>query len=533
MIGNVSAGAVHPLAAGAVTTTEDKPAPEVPDTPDAPDKPEAPAAPDRPAAKEPAGRQLVDELYIQLDQQADLREIERLPVGQERVTRAVDELRRTATRSQDDLLEGIRSRIQRSGAPLEVEVGERLWINNSMTVQVYQDPSKGNLPFEGGAEKVASMLSEVPGVVGAYSVDKLRFDVPPVESFRANGQRPLDDARSGAAGAQPGALPWNLEMIGVQSAWDAGITGAGVTVASLDTGVDVRHPALWSKYRGYDRTDGFRHEQNYFDAYGDSKQPGQPHAEPVDDNGHGTHVTGTIVGNDGFTGPVGVAPGAQFIAARGLGSEGGSTLDLLRGMQYLMAPVDDWGQGDARQAASIINHSWGGPGPSLEFTSAIRNMAKAGIVNVFAAGNSGYARPTQTLGDPGMQTEGITVGAVDRHGDVAPFSSTGPSNVSDELKPFVVAPGVDIVSSVPDGKYEALSGTSMAAPHVTGALALVNEALAKRGQSGLDLRDAKFVLERMVRDVDVPGPDDRTGHGLIDLTRMDEAIDALVGKRAG
>jgi subtilisin family serine protease len=240
---------------------------------------------------------------------------------------------------------------------------------------------------------------------------------------------------------------------------------------------------------------------------------------------------GILVGDDGVNPQTGVAPGATFFAAAGLAKEGGDNLSLLKAMQFVTAPGDAWGQIDPEAGAAIVNNSWGGKGPRFSYTTALRNMAAAGMVNVFAAGNNGRTSSDQNLGDPAEWDDAITVGAVDKHREVTDFSSKGPSPVTSEFKPYIVAPGKDVESLVPGGKREAWSGTSMAAPHIAGALALVDEALVKAKSTPLDLDDAKFVLQRMAKDIGPKGPDDASGYGLVDLHKLDGAVADLLAAR--
>src|SRR5699024_4199488 len=140
-------------------------------------------------------------------------------------------------------------------------------------------------------------------------------------------------------------------------AWALGIDGTGTVVASLDTGVQWDHPALKEQYRGYDSETGeVEHEYSFYDATYDG------YDTPADDNGHGTHVTGTMVGHeeDGSN-PIGVAPGAKWIAAKVVDADGNAKdADLLDAAEWIMAPG-----GRTDMAPDVVNNSWGG-GPGLD-----------------------------------------------------------------------------------------------------------------------------------------------------------------------
>lgn len=482
----------------------------------------------RPEARRPANDGATEgrgpkPIFIQLTQQADLRDLNELPVGSKRLSEAVTRMREVASVDQDKAVSQIRSELQGIGIDAEVDVLDRLWLTNAMVVKVGASDRQIKDKSDGKFASIIDLVKSAGGVSAADTIDNLKVSLQPVEY-----STPTEDARRGADATK---VPWNLKMIGADQAWKAGATGEGVVVANVDTGVDVSHPALWSKYRGHDTKKGFTHERNYVDPYSPPRKLGGPNPLPVDDDGHGTHTMGSSVGNDGVNGPIGVAPDAKFVAAKGLAAKGGDLVSLLKSMQYLVAPTDNFNQEHPTSAPHIVNHSWGGPGPRLDFTTALRNMAAAGIVNVISAGNNGQTSDAQNLGDPGMHTDAITVGAVDKNRKVASFSSKGPSPVSGEWKPLVVAPGVAINSSMPGGRYATASGTSMAAPHVTGALAVVDDALADRKQPFLDLDDAKFVLQHMTRDIGKRGPDDASGYGIIDLRKMDSAIDKLLLER--
>lgn len=336
---------------------------------------------------------------------------------------------------------------------------------------------------------------------------------------------PQAPARSAPGTCSPDApdnpICWNIRTIGADRVWrDFGVNGRGVVVANLDTGVDNTHPALAAAYRGYNGSAPPDHDYNWYDPQGQF-------ADPTDENGHGTHTMGTMVGV-GTTAAqpgVGAAPGAAWIAAQGCEASFCSDADLISGAQWLLAPTRRDGSAprpDLRPM--IVNNSWAsdaGDGWYAPYTAAWR---AAGMFPVFAAGNADGEHP-QVCGSaasPGDYADVVAAGALRRDGTLASFSLLGPTR-DGRLKPDFVAPGVDIYSTAPLalGGYQSLSGTSMAAPLIAGAVALLwsaNPAL-------LGDYDATYAL---LRDTAVPIPDARCGtapdgannlygHGLIDI----------------
>ncbi len=255
---------------------------------------------------------------------------------------------------------------------------------------------------------------------------------------------------------------WGISKIRADLVHNAlGINGAGIVVASIDSGVDWQHPALQSRYRGYTGAGKLpQHLGNWFDA------TSQGATYPVDSNGHGTHTMGTMVGGNG----IGVAPGAQWIAARAFDSSGSAQSSWLHSaFQWILAP-----NGNPALAPDLVNNSWGSSfGASTEFQPDIQALLSAGIYPVFSAGNNGPN--SGTVGSPGSLDSAFAVGATDINDEVALFSSRGPSPWG-KIKPEVSAPGKEVRSSLPGGAYGTLSGTSMAAPHTSGVAALMLQA---------------------------------------------------------
>ncbi len=302
------------------------------------------------------------------------------------------------------------------------------------------------------------------------------------------------------------SVEWGLERIGAPVVWERyGIDGTGAVVASMDTGVDGSHPALQNQWRGYDPATGeIDPTYSWYDAVNGD------HSFPYDDHGHGTHTTGTMVGRDPEgANQIGVAPGARWIAVKILSGAGsGSTEDILEAGQWLLAPG-----GDPAMAPDVVNNSWGGgPGMDEWFRDVVQAWRAAGIFPVFAAGNSGPGEATVSV--PGNYPESFAVGATDSQDRLAGFSSRGPSPY-DEIKPEIAAPGVNIRSAVPGGGYEGgWDGTSMAAPHVAGTVALLRQADAALTVDEIEqvlLESADPTTDSQYQDV----PNNGYGHGIL------------------
>ena len=296
--------------------------------------------------------------------------------------------------------------------------------------------------------------------------------LPEVERIVADGRVEIPKPSSGQQQARIQAIEWNIDRIRAPEVWSTfGDKGDGIVVANVDTGVQFDHPAVVQQYRGNLHNGSFDHNYNWFDP---SQVCGSPSLIPCDNAGHGTHTMGTMVGDDGDPGDnqVGVAPHARWIAAKGCEDFSCSYSALLAAGEWIVAPTDLSGQNPRPDLAPhIVNNSWGG-GPGDPFYQDIVNgWTAAGIFPVFANGNSGPG--CGTSGSPGDYPSSYSAGAFDINNTIASFSSRGASAFDGELKPNVAAPGVDVRSSLPGGRYEAWAGTSMAAPHVAGTVALM------------------------------------------------------------
>jgi len=268
------------------------------------------------------------------------------------------------------------------------------------------------------------------------------------------------------------AVEWNVQKINADDVWASGITGQGVVVANIDTGVRYTHEALVNQYRGNNGDGTFSHDYNWWD-------PTMALPAPSDNVDHGTHTMGTMVGGDGlgpFSEDIGVAPGAKWIAAKGCGTIFCTEFSLISSAQWIACPTRvDGTDPDCSKAPDVVNNSWGGGGGDNWYTSYVRSWVAAGIIPVFSIGNSGPQ--CNTSGSPGDYSLTIGVGATDINDVLADFSSKG-SGTFRALKPDFAAPGDAIRSSIGNGdsSYAVFSGTSMAAPHASGTIALILEA---------------------------------------------------------
>ena len=261
------------------------------------------------------------------------------------------------------------------------------------------------------------------------------------------------------------AVEWGVADINADDVWDMGITGEGITVANIDTGVQYDHPALVDHYRGSNGDGSFTHDYNWFDVSGACS------VGPCDTNGHGSHTMGTMVGDDGDANQIGVAPGADWIAANGCDTCADD--DLIASGEWILAPTEvDGDNPDPTRRPHIVNNSWGSRFPSNDpfMEDVIAAWEAAGVFGSWSNGNSGPS--CETSGSPGSRTLTYSVGAYDVNGNIASFSARGPGQ-DGTIKPNIAAPGVNVRSSLPGNGYGFGDGTSMAAPHLAGAVALL------------------------------------------------------------
>ena len=362
------------------------------------------------------------------------------------------------------------------------------WIDNIIRVDTYQS--------------VVDKISKRNDVLMVYPNYGIELIAPVEESFDSE---PINQNNP-----EPGIVAIRADEV-----WDLGITGEGVLVANIDTGVDGTHPALASRWAGVadPRYEGHP-EWAWFDpSYGNDFPTGY--------GSHGTHTMGTLCG--GTPGDqIGVAPGALWIASAAMiYSDENMISNIIASFEWMIDPDGDpstnW------DVPAVCSNSWGAAynqwPPCYElFWSYLDACESAGILMVFAAGNEGFnglRRPADRATD---DYRTFAVGAVDANDPnwpIAYFSSRGPTNCtpngSEAIKPDIAGPGVNIRSSNPGGQYATHSGTSMATPHISGVVALMRQA-----NQNISVEQIKEIIYQTAYDLGDQGEDNSYGWGMID-----------------
>ncbi len=327
-------------------------------------------------------------------------------------------------------------------------------------------------------------LEALPGLA------RIDYDEPVVGELAA----PADGGRNAV---------WSQVIIRAPEVWsDYGLDGSGIVLGSMDTGVDISHPALAGKWRGGDNS--------WLDLV--NAQP-----SPYDDHGHGTHTIGTMVGGDGlgpFTTDIGTAPGAQFIAVKVLDASNsfGSASIVIAGAQWILDPDGNPGSDDFPH---VVSNSWYFFSETYDgYHATVAVWRAAGILPVFCLGNSGPS--AATTHPPGNYDNALGVGATTSGDLIWTYSSRGPAPAgaafpADGRKPDLSAPGASVLSSLPGGGYAAWSGTSMATPHVSATAALMLQA-----NSELDPAQLVDLLTGTGADLGAAGYDYNFGYGRLD-----------------
>ena len=394
---------------------------------------------DRQVLAELAGRGSTD-FFVYLREQADLSPAAALPTKQAKGQFVYETLTATAKASQA----GLRASLDARGVEYTP-----FWIANVVLVHGDQ------------------------GVLNSIAA---RSDVARIEAHET-WQVPTPTRGTDDAGIN--VVEWGVLNVNADDVWNQfGVTGQGIVVGNIDTGVDFDHPAVVDQYRG-NTGSGFNHNFNWHDPTGFCGNT------PCDNNNHGTHTMGTMVGDDGGNNQIGVAPGARWIAAKGCASNSCSDAHLLSSGQWMVAPTDLNGNNpNPAMAPDIVNNSWGGGRGDTWYQATINAWIAAGIFPMFSAGNAGPA--CGTANSPGDNLPAYAVGAYDINNNIASFSSRGPSGVSgSEIKPNIAAPGVNVRSAINGGGYANFNGTSMASPHASGVVALIwSAAPGLRGDIG-------------------------------------------------
>ena len=382
------------------------------------------------------------EFLVMLRRQADLRGSRGLPTKDEKGAFVLDALRYTAELAQAPVLDLLEAR----GAPHRA-----FWAANAIWVR--------------GNRRLVEELAARGDVFHVYANPQVRFEGPV--------------GPAATAPSAPASIEWNVSQIHAPDVWALGFTGQGVVAGGADTGYQWDHPALQPHYRGWSGSSA-DHNYSWHDAiHSSSGICGADAPAPCDDQGHGTHTMGSLVGDDGAGNQIGVAPGAKWIGCRSMDGGIGTPTTYTECLQWFIAPTDLSNQNpEPSMAPDVVNLSWSCPAsegctdPTV-LQTIVESVRSAGIEVVAATGNGG---PTcSTVADPpGIYAAAFSVGATNATDTLAGFSSRGPvtADGSNRLKPDVSAPGVSVRSSYPTNTYTVLSGTSMAAPHAAGVTAL-------------------------------------------------------------
>lgn len=290
----------------------------------------------------------------------------------------------------------------------------------------------------------------------------------------------------------------NLSVVNAPDLWDLGYQGQGIVVANLDSGVDYTHPDLSARWRGG--------SNSWFDPYG------QHPSTPTDRTGHGTWTMGAMVGGDSGGTDIGLAPGAQWIAAKIFNDSGSATAAAIHAaFQWALDPDGNPGTADTPH---VVNNSWTNSSGvcDLEFELDLQALRAVGILPVFAAGNAGPASGTSR--SPANNPSAFAVGNTTNSDAIYFESSRGPSACGEPatIYPEMVAPGFSIHTTDLYGLYTYVTGTSLSAPHVSGALALLLSA-----DANLTALDQQEALLNGAVDLDPAGPDNDYGYGRLDL----------------
>ena len=322
---------------------------------------------------------------------------------------------------------------------------------------------------------ILTTIAQRSDVAMLYANPQVALDVLPPES-ESGLRETATSAGSVQAVEATNAVEWNLSHIGADLAWSAGFTGQGVVIGGQDTGYDWDHPALKNQYRGWD-DDAANHDYNWHDAihnFNPLNICGADSPEPCDDFGssHGTHTMGSMVGNDldpttdgwpsAAANALGVAPGAKWIGCRNMDIGNGTPARYTECYEWFVAPYpiggDPMTDGNPAMAPHVINNSWGCPTSegcsAATLETVVNNVRAAGIVTVHAAGNTLPNAGCGSVADPAATyPASFTVGATDSGDNIASFSDRGPSAFDGGLKPDIVAPGINIRSTIRGGSY--------------------------------------------------------------------------------
>ena len=394
------------------------------------------------------------EFFVVLADQADLSGAAALPTKNEKGRYVYDELWNKSQATQGPILQWLSER----GL-----AHQSFYIVNAILVK--------------GGRDIAEALAARPDVASVEGNPHIQNSLP----------QPGPAADASSQPRSPATIEPGIVYTHAPDVWALGFNGQNIVVASADTGQRWTHNALKPHYRGWNGTVA-DHNYNWHDSIHDSvgNPCGNNSPQPCDDYFHGTHTTGTAIGDDGGSNQIGMAPGAKWIGCRNMDVGVGTPARYIECMEFFLAPYPvGGGQGDPTKAPDITINSWGCPtsegcSPNT-LQAAVDAQAAAGIMMVVAAGNSGSSCSTVT-DPPSLYATSYTVGALNTGTDtIASFSSRGPvtADGSGRIKPDITAPGTSTrsASNSSDNAYTFADGTSMATPHIAGAMALLWSAI--------------------------------------------------------
>lgn len=356
-----------------------------------------------------------------------------------------------------ELMRLLKAHLGQMQGRLKIKAAEGFWASQSFLVR---------LP-----ESQVGRLMQLPGVRRVYANRAVRMAQPVASALSV----PVNSGSN-----------WALQHIGAPSLWASGLRGQGIRIGHLDTGVDASHPDLRGKIA----------------AFAVVSPNGTPRpSEPYDSALHGTHTAGLLVGNN-----VGVAPEARLVSALVLPDGYGTLAQVLGGLDWVL-----------EQNVQVVSMSLGMEGTWTEFVAIVERMKQMGVLPVFAIGNSG-----SSTASPGNMPDVLGIGATNPSNQVVGFSSRGevrwgaPYNVVLN-KPDLVAPGVDVLSTIPGGRYMAMSGTSVSTAIAAGSAALLMS-------GGFKAEQVRQALLSSAQNLEVAG----SGRGVI---RLGEALAVLRPKQ--
>jgi subtilisin family serine protease len=455
---------------------------------------------------------------IRVARDVNLAEIRAQAPGDARRSEAINAMRAATDAASGPMRDALAAGLAARGfAGAKVDLAEQLWLDGSAIFHVVAP--------DGGPDALRA-IDELVARTGGSSLDPA--DLPPGSAAPVT-QRAASAVPAGAtagATASGSAPQWFSGVLGFDAAKESGLTGAGVRVAVVDSGVDATHPQLQDALARGTRIDHFP-------------------AVPIT-SGHGTFVAGIVAGTE-----TGLAPGVDLISSRTYGasftdwrgedepSRQSQRANAIRALQDALAPPG------GERGADVLVTSWGildQPGvPAHDYDVAMQTIAAAGAVVVAAAGNDGAGPNGQgSLSVPAQLQDVLAVGGVDRHGAWHPKASVGPSPRTGVTKPDLSAPVVDIRSTAlgggsadtTGGSDGGFAGTSAAAPIGASLVALLTQAVHEQGGASPDVDEVRSVLGQLTIDVDAPGPDPRTGVGVACASRVRDAAARIIAARA-